>query len=130
MPWSCCVCQVEAVPQVTYASVLVCGKQNIVDVHDAQKSSSSALANVSSYCVHCRRVTISYNTNLDACQNIISTQQRTLEYNQHKLFAESLPCKANFRKLLRKTSRKNSCSHKSRSLSKGCKHMHAVDLED
>ena len=115
---------------MTYSSVLVFGKEDIADVHDAQKRSCSALANVSSYCVHCRRVTSSYNSRLDTCQNIISTQQREREYMQHKLFTDSLPSKAKFRKLLRKTSRKNGCPHKSRSVCNGVENMDTGNLED
>jgi 3'-phosphoadenosine 5'-phosphosulfate sulfotransferase len=116
MAWSCSVCEAGEPAEVSYASVLVFGTQDMQQVqeHEREVCSASPVANATSYCVRCRRVTATFDAQLSTAANLILTHKRRLEYTQHKLFQESLPGKVHFRKLLRKTSRKHGCSIKPR----------------
>lgn len=118
MPWLCAVCQAGAPEQPTYSSVLVFGSADLHKVQQEQNEtcSSSPVANVTSYCVKCRRVTATFNSELCMSDNLILTHKLLHEYTQHKIFQDSFPCKEKFRKLLRKNSRKHSGARKSRPL--------------
>jgi hypothetical protein len=116
MAWVCSVCQAGEPADASYASVLVFGTQDMLQVqeHELQACSGSPVGNATSYCVHCRRVTATFDARLSTTANLISTHKLRLEYTQHTLFQDSLPAKRQFRKLLRKTSRKHGCSNKPR----------------
>jgi hypothetical protein len=113
--WICAVCQEGGPAEASYVSVLVFGTADMqkVQEHEREVCSSSPVANATSYCVHCRRVTATFNAQLSTTANLILTHKLRLEYARHQLFQESLPEKRQFRKLLRKTSRKHGCSVKS-----------------
>ena len=115
MAWMCSVCEAGEPADVSYASVLVFGSQDMqrVQKHQREVCSSSPVANATSYCMHCRCVTATFDAGLSTTANLILTHKRRLEFTQHKSFQESLPGKLHFRKLLRKTSRKHGCSIKS-----------------
>ena len=116
MAWVCSVCQAGEPAEASYASVLVFGTQDMQQVQEHERAvcSESPVANATSYCVHCRRVTATFDAQLSTTANLISTHKQRLEYSQHKIFQDSLPEKRQFRKLLRKTSRKHGCSIKPR----------------
>ncbi len=116
MPWTCVACQAGAPAQPRYAGVLVFGTTDMRKVQEEQTATctSSPVANVTSYCVKCRRVTTTFNSELGTSENLILTDKLLREYTQQKLFQDSFPCKESFRKLLRKNSRKHGCSRKSR----------------
>ena len=116
MAWLCSVCEAGEPADVSYASVLVFGTQDMKHVQTQQHEvcSMSPVANATSFCLHCRRVTATFDAELSTTENLIWTHKRRLEYTQHTLFQDSLPGKLHFRKLLRKTSRKHGCSIKSR----------------
>jgi hypothetical protein len=78
--------------------------------------SSAPLANVSSYCVACRCVTATFDASIGTSANLVLTHTLRREYTQHNVFQASFPSKRNFRKLLRKTSRKYGGSNKAREL--------------
>jgi hypothetical protein len=118
MPWVCAVCRAGPPPEVSYSSVLVFGT---TDMHKIQKDeleacSSAPLANVTSYCVTCRCVTATFDASVGTSANLVLTHKSRLEYTQHNVFKGRFPSKRNFRKLLRKTSRKYGGSNKSRPL--------------
>lgn len=115
MASTCSVCDAGEPAEVSYASVLVFGTQDMQQVQEQQREvcSSSPVANATSYCVHCRRVTATFRAELSTTANLILTHKLRLEYTQHKFFQDSLPGKRQFRKLLRKTSRKHGCAIKS-----------------
>ena len=112
----CSVCQAGEPPEASYASVLVFGTPDMQKVQEREREvcSESPVANATSYCVHCRRVTATFDAQLSTTANLISTHKLRLEYTQHSLFQDSLPAKRQFRKLLRKTSRKYGCANKPR----------------
>jgi hypothetical protein len=114
MAWMCSVCQAGEPAEVSYASVLVFGTQDMqeVEVRAREECSGPPVANATSYCLPCRRVTATFTAQLSTTANLIVTHKLRLEYAQHQLFQESLPEKRQFRKLLRKTSRKHGCSMK------------------
>jgi hypothetical protein len=116
MTWVCSVCQASEQPEASYASLLVFGTQDMQQVREQELEvcSGSPVANATSYCLHCRRVTATFDAQLSTTANLIVTHKLRLEYTQHKLFQDSLPGKMYFRKLLRKTSRKNCCAMKPR----------------
>jgi len=116
MAWLCAVCEAGEPAQVSYASVLVFGKQDVQEAQEHQREacSGSPVANATSYCLHCRRVTATFRAELSTTANLILTHKLRLEYTQQKLFQDSLPEKRHFRKLLRKTSRKHGCPMKPR----------------
>ena len=116
MAWTCSVCQAGAPAEASYASVLVFGTQDMqqVQVQEHEVCSESPVANATSYCLQCRRVTATFDAQLSTTANLLLTHKRRLEYTQHALFQDTLPAKRQFRKLLRKTSRKHGCSIKSR----------------
>ena len=116
MPWVCSVCEAGEPAEVSYVSVLVFGAQDMQQVQEHQREvcSGSPVANATSYCLHCRRVTATFDARLSTNENLILTHKRCLEYTQQKFFQDSLPGKLQFRKLLRKTSRKHGCSIKPR----------------
>lgn len=116
MAWVCSVCEAGEPADVSYASVLVFGSQDMqrVQKHQREVCSSSPVANATSYCMHCRCVTATFDAGLSTTANLILTHKRRLEYTHQKLFQDSLPAKLLFRKLLRKTSRKHGCSMKPR----------------
>ena len=118
MTWVCSVCQAGPPAEASYASVLVFGGQDMQQVqeHELDVCSRSPVANATSYCVHCRRVTATFDAQLSTTANLILTHKLRLEYMQHMLFQDALPAKHHFRKLLRKTSRKYRGSNKSRPL--------------
>ena len=118
MPWLCAVCQAGAPPQASYCSVLVFGTADMHKVQQEQNAtcSSSPVANVTSYCVKCRGVTATFNSELCMSDNLILTHKLLHEYTQHKIFQDSFPCKEKFRKLLQKNSRKHGSARKSRPL--------------
>jgi hypothetical protein len=111
----CSVCQAGEPAEESYASVLVFGTPDMrqVQEHELEVCRGSPVANATSYCLQCRRVTATFDRELSTTANLISTRKRRLEYTQHKLFQDSLPEKRQFRKLLRKTSRKHGCPNKS-----------------
>jgi hypothetical protein len=118
MAWRCSVCQAGPPAEATYSSVLVFGT---TDMHAIQKQeleacSCAPLANVTSYCVTCRCVTATFDASIGSGANLVMTHRLRLEYTQHNVFKDSFPSKRNFRKLLRKTSRKYGGSNKSRPL--------------
>jgi len=112
----CSVCQAGEPAEASYASVLVFGTQDMQQVQEREREvcSESPVANATSYCVHCRRVTATFDAQLSTTANLILTHKMRLEYKQHSLFQDSLPAKRQFRKLLRKTSRKHGCANKPR----------------
>ena len=112
--WVCSVCQAAEPAEVSYASVLVFGTQDMqqVEMHERDVCSGPPVANATSYCVHCRRVTATFTSQFSTTANLILTHKLRREYTQHTLFQDSLPAKRQFRKLLRKTSRKHGCSNK------------------
>ena len=114
--WLCAVCQVNEPAEASYASVLVFGTQDMqkVQEHEREVCSESPVANTTSYCVHCRRVTATFDAKLSTTANLILTHRLRLEYTRHKELQDSLPGKRQFRKLLRKTSRKHGGSIKPR----------------
>ena len=116
MVWMCSVCEAGEPAEASYASVLVFGTQDMqqVEIDEREVCSGSPFANATSYCLHCRRVTATFTSQLSTTANLISTHKLRLEYTQHTLFQDSLPAKRQFRKLLRKTSRKHGCSNKPR----------------
>ena len=116
MPWTCVACQPGAAAQPTYSSVLVFGTTDMHKVQQEQtaRCTASPVANVTSYCVKCRRVTATFNSELGTSENLVLTHKLLREYSQQKLFQDSFPCKESFRKLLRKNSRKHGSSRKSR----------------
>jgi hypothetical protein len=118
MPWTCAVCEACEPAQPSYSSVLVFGIKDMDKVQQEQNTScsSSPVANVTSYCVKCRTVTATLNTELTACENLIRIHKRHEEYTQQQMFLDSFPSKDKFRKLLRKNSRKHGSARKSRSL--------------
>ena len=118
MPWLCAVCQAGAPAQHTYSSVLVFGTADMNKVQQEQNATcmSSPVANVMSYCVKCRTVTATLNTELTTCENLMRVHKRHGEYTQQQMFLDSFPSKEKFRKLLRKNSRKHGCARKSRPL--------------
>ena len=118
MPWLCAVCQAGAPAQHTYSSVLVFGTADMNKIQQEQNATcmSSPVANVTSYCVKCRTVTATFNTELTACENLMRVHKRHGEYTQQQMFLDSFPSKEKFRKLLRKNSRKHGCARKSRPL--------------
>jgi hypothetical protein len=118
MPWLCAVCQAGAPAQPSYSSVLMFGTtdMNKVQEEQKQKCSASPVANVTSYCVRCRGVTATFNSELATSDNVILTHKLLSEYTHQKMFQDSFPCKEKFRKLLRKNSRKHGSSRKPRSL--------------
>ena len=118
MPWTCAVCQAGAAAQPSYSSVLVFGTTDMRKVQQEQKEvcGASPVANVTSYCVRCRGVTATFNSELETSENLILIHKLLCEYAQQKTFQDSFPCKEKFRRLLRKNSRKHGCSRKSRSL--------------
>jgi hypothetical protein len=118
MSWTCAVCEAHAPAQPTYSSVLVFGSTDMHKVQHEQNvlCTSSPVANVTSYCVKCRGVTATFNSELSTCENLIRIHMLHREYAQQKKFVDSFPSKDKFRKLLRKSSRKHGSSRKSRSL--------------
>ena len=116
MVWVCSQCQAGEAPEASYASVLVFGKRDMqqVQTHEREVCSASPVANATSYCVRCRRVTATFDAQLSTTENLILSHKRRLEYAQHRVFQDSMPGKLHFRKLLRKTSRKHGCSIKPR----------------
>jgi 3'-phosphoadenosine 5'-phosphosulfate sulfotransferase len=116
MVWVCSVCQAGQPAEASYASVLVFGTQDMqkVQEHEREVCSESPVANTTSYCVHCRRVTATFDAQLSTTANLILTHKLRLEYTRHKELQDSLPGKRQFRKLLRKTSRKHGGSIKPR----------------
>jgi len=116
MAWMCSVCQAGEPAAASYAGVLVFGTHDMrqVEIDEREVCSGSPVANATSYCLHCRRVTATFDAQLSTTANMMSTHKRRLEYTQHTLFQDTLPAKRQFRKLLRKTSRKHGCSIKSR----------------
>ena len=112
----CSVCEAGEPPQASYASVLVFGTPDMQDVQTREREvcSGSPVANTTSYCVHCRRVTATFDAQLSTTANLILTHKLRLEYTQHSVFQDSLPEKRQFRKLLRKTSRKHGGANKPR----------------
>jgi hypothetical protein len=118
MPWNCAVCQAGAPAQPSYSSVLVFGAVDMQNVQQEQKQTccASPVANVTSYCVRCRGVTATFDSELSTSENLILTHKLLCEYTQQKNFQDTFPCKEKFRKLLRKNSRKHGCARKSRSM--------------
>ena len=116
MAWSCSVCEAGEPAEVSYASVLVFGTQDMQQVqeHEREVCSASPVANATSYCVRCRRVTATFDAQLSTTENLVRSHKLRLEYAQHRVFQDSMPGKLHFRKLLRKTSRKHGCSIKPR----------------
>ena len=112
----CSECQAGEPAEATYASVLVFGTEDMQEVQAQQREvcSGPPVANATSYCLACRRVTATFAAQLSTSANLILTHKLCLEYTQHQLFQDSLPAKRQFRKLLRKTSRKHGCSIKPR----------------
>ena len=112
------MCQAGAPAQATYSSVLVFGTTDMhkIEREELEACSCAPLANVTSYCVTCRCVTATSNAAMAASANLVLTHKSRLEYTQHNVFQASFPSKRNFRKLLRKTSRKYGGSNKARSL--------------
>jgi hypothetical protein len=118
MAWTCSVCQAGVPAKVTYSSVLVFGTTDMQKIQREEREacSSAPLANVISYCVTCRFVTATFNPCMQTSENLILTKKSRLEYTNHNIFQDTLPCKRMFRRLLRKTSRKHGGSNKPRSL--------------
>ena len=118
MAWTCSVCQAGAPAKVTYSSVLVFGTTDMQKIQREEREACSyaPLANVISYCTTCRFVTATFNPRMQTSENLIFTKKSRLEYTNHNIFQDTLPCKRMFRKLLRKTSRKHGGSNKPRSL--------------
>jgi hypothetical protein len=116
--WTCAVCEPGEPAQPSYSSVLVFGSTDMDKIQQAQNAtcSSSPVANVTSYCVKCRGVTATFSSELSTCENLIRIHTLHREYTQQKMFVDSFPSKDNFRKLLRKSSRKHGSSRKSRPL--------------
>jgi len=116
MPWVCSQCQAGEAPEASYASVLVFGKRDMqqVQTHEREVCSASPVANATSYCVRCRRVTATFDAQLSTTENLIRSHKLRLEYAQHRVLQDSMPGKLHFRKLLRKTSRKHGGSIKTR----------------
>ena len=112
----CSVCEAGEPPEASYASVLVFGTPDMQDVQTREREvcSGSPVANATSYCLHCRHVTATFDAKLSTTENLIATHKLRLEYMQHMLFQDALPAKHHFRKLLRKTSRKHCCAVKPR----------------
>ena len=118
MAWRCSVCQAGAPAEATYSSVLVFGTADMhkIEREELHASRSAPLANITSYCVTCRCVTATFDASIGSSANLVLTHKLRLEYTQHNVFKDSFPSKRNFRKLLRKTSRKYGGSHKTRPL--------------
>lgn len=118
MAWRCSVCQSGPPAEATYSSVLVFGTTDmrVIRTEELAACSSAPLANVSSYCVACRCVTATFDASIGTSANLVLTHTLRREYTQHNVFKDSFPSKRNFRKLLRKTSRKYRGSNKSRPL--------------
>jgi len=118
MTWRCSVCQLGPPAAATYSSVLVFGTADMhkIEREELEACSSAPLANVTSYCVTCRCVTATFDASVGTSANLVLTHKSRLEYTQHNVFKGRFPSKRNFRKLLRKTSRKYGGSNKSRPL--------------
>ena len=121
MPWTCAVCEAgDANPaaKASYSSVLVFGTADMHKVQQEQNATctSSPVANVTSYCVKCRRVTATFNSELGMSENLIRTHKLLCEYTHQTIFRDTFPSKESFRKLLRKNSRKHGSARKSRAL--------------
>jgi hypothetical protein len=80
--WVCSVCQASEPPEASYASVLVFGTQDMqqVQIDEREVCSGSPVGNATSYCLHCRRVTATFDAQLSTTANLILTHKLRLEY--------------------------------------------------
>ena len=92
MPVFVCPCTCCATVQDTYASVLTVGIQGVAatlaDMHSHDKQ---PIANMSSYCMGCRRITPSFDPALAVADNVMHWQRKHAFYVSFQHFISTWP---------------------------------------
>lgn len=90
-----CPCAYTASLHNTYASVLVVGVDGVATtLHDIRSSALPPIANMSSYCMTCRRITPSFNPSLTAEANVLHWQRKRAFYASCEQFIGTWPKRA------------------------------------
>jgi hypothetical protein len=92
MPAFVCPCACDTSLDNTYASVLVVGVDGVAaTLHNIRSSSLPPIANTSSYCMACRRITPSFNPSLTAEANVLHWQRKRAFYASCEQFIGTWP---------------------------------------
>jgi hypothetical protein len=95
MPAFVCPCAYGASLQNTYASVLVVGVDGVAaTLHDIRSSALPPIANMSSYCMTCRRITPSFNPSCTAEANVLHWERKRAFYASCEQFIGTWPKRA------------------------------------
>ena len=95
MPVFVCPCTYDASLQNTYASVLVVGVDRVAQtLHDIRSNVLPPIANMSSYCMTCRRITPSFNPSRPAEANVLHWKRQRAFYASCAHFIGTWPKRA------------------------------------
>lgn len=110
MPYVCPTCTPCTSDGDTYASVLVLGAGQLDSTLDEIKrvSTSSSVANISSYCIQCMRITPCFNTAVCMRENLMEWKRKYAFFTSCEAFISEWPKKKRFKRVSKVTSEQDS----------------------